>query len=272
MPPWDFRCERVLSISASGHKFGQSCCGTGWVLWRERDRLSEYVAVEVPYMGGGTAFSHTLNFSRPASGVYVQYYNFLRLGLVGYGQLCANMMSNAAFIRRGLAAMTHHGQARFVILDDGDHGCLPVVAARLNPALGLVYDDTDLQHALNESRWYVGAYHMSFKDPSTDELKPLFCDQPTSGSMFRIVVKANLTKILAINLLEAFKESLSFLDEHALNYKPTIEKKKVVVAGVLPDRLTNRRSERNSTGSDEIEGVSPGRTEHSHRIGHGVAC
>eukprot|EP00955_Chlamydomonas_euryale_P065189 359171-Chlamydomonas_euryale.AAC.4 len=28
---WDFRAPNVLSISASGHKFGESVCGTGWV-------------------------------------------------------------------------------------------------------------------------------------------------------------------------------------------------------------------------------------------------
>ena len=28
LPPWDFRLDNVLSISSSGHKYGESCCGT----------------------------------------------------------------------------------------------------------------------------------------------------------------------------------------------------------------------------------------------------
>ena len=32
---WDFRLERVVSIQASGHKFGLVYPGVGWVLWRE---------------------------------------------------------------------------------------------------------------------------------------------------------------------------------------------------------------------------------------------
>ena len=83
---WEFRLENVLSISASGHKFGESCCGTGWVVWRQRKDLSEHVAISVSYLGG-KADPYTLNFSRPATGVFVQYYKFLRLGLEGYKSL-----------------------------------------------------------------------------------------------------------------------------------------------------------------------------------------
>jgi glutamate decarboxylase len=75
----DFRVPEVLSISASGHKFGQSCCGTGWIVWRRRRGLAEHVAVSVSYLGG-VSDSYTLNFSRPAAGVYCQMYKFLRLG------------------------------------------------------------------------------------------------------------------------------------------------------------------------------------------------
>lgn len=80
------RCAQVVSINASGHKFGQSCCGTGWVVWREREGLAEFVSTTVTYLGG-KADSYTLNFSRPASGIYVQFYKFLRLGVAGYTQV-----------------------------------------------------------------------------------------------------------------------------------------------------------------------------------------
>jgi glutamate decarboxylase len=66
VPPFDFRLESVLSMSASGHKFGESVCGTGWVVFRQRKDLAEHIAVSVSYLGG-CCDSMTLNFSRPAS-------------------------------------------------------------------------------------------------------------------------------------------------------------------------------------------------------------
>lgn len=76
MPAFDFRLPNVLSISASGHKFGESICGTGWVVFRQREDLTEHIAISVAYLGG-KCDSITLNFSRPASGSYVQMYKFV---------------------------------------------------------------------------------------------------------------------------------------------------------------------------------------------------
>lgn len=211
LPAWDFRLPNVLSISASGHKYGASVCGTGWVVWRKRKDLSEHVAISVTYLGG-KAESYTLNFSRPASGVYVQYYKFLRYGIAGYQQVCSNMMTNAQYIREGLGRMEFEGKPRFVFLDDGSEGCLPVVTAMLNPECGLSYDDIDLQHILSQHHWYVSGYKMGLNDPITEEYCPIFSDADKDKTMFRIVVKNNLTRDMAINLLDAFCESFKLMD------------------------------------------------------------
>jgi glutamate decarboxylase len=76
MPAWDFRLKNVLSISASGHKFGESVCGTGWIVFRQREDLTEHIAISASYLGGHSD-SITLNFSRPASGCYVQLYKLI---------------------------------------------------------------------------------------------------------------------------------------------------------------------------------------------------
>lgn len=150
LPPFDFRLPNVLSMSASGHKFGLSVCGTGWVVFRQRADLAEHISISVSYLGG-QCDSMTLNFSRPASGPYVQLYKFLRLGRPGYRSVMENEMAVAAFIRAELVKMMHpSGKPRFQILDGGDEKCLPVVGARLNPDCGMNYDDIDLQHALAE--------------------------------------------------------------------------------------------------------------------------
>lgn len=211
VPPWDFRLKNVLSISCSGHKYGESCCGTGWVVWRDRKGLSEHVAVSVTYLGG-KADSYTLNFSRPASGVYVQCYKLLRYGMSGYRQVCENMMENARFLREGLESMTYGGKHRFVVLDDGEERCLPVVTAMLNPECEFTYDDIDLQHVLSQHHWYVSGYKMGYNHPLTEQNTPLFHDEDADQTMFRIVVKNNLTRDLAEHLLESFQAAFEFLD------------------------------------------------------------
>lgn len=214
VPPWDFRVGNVLSISSSGHKYGESICGTGWIVWRQRHDLSEHVAISVNYLGG-KAESCTLNFSRPAAGVYAQYYKLLHYGASGYRRCCEYMMENARYLRDGLRAMTRAGTPRFRLLDHGDRGCLPVVTARLNPDCRAGYGDIDLQHVLSQHHWYVGSYRMQFDHPLTHERLPLFRDEDPDSSMFRIVVKSNLTRGMAEHLLESIRETLEFLDSVA---------------------------------------------------------
>eukprot|EP01065_Artemidia_motanka_P032396 TRINITY_DN39411_c0_g1_i1.p1 TRINITY_DN39411_c0_g1~~TRINITY_DN39411_c0_g1_i1.p1 ORF type:complete len:567 (+),score=195.13 TRINITY_DN39411_c0_g1_i1:256-1701(+) len=234
--PWDFRLKNVLSISASGHKFGNSCCGTGWIVWRERDCLSEHVAVNVCYLGG-SADSYTMNFSRPAQGIYVQYYKFLRLGLDGYRRLCVNQMAVADFIRRQLSDMTVGPQevSRFLILDDTRKGkpCLPVVTAMLNPAAGLPYDDIDLQHIIYHEHWYVSGYRMQMHHPLTGHTQALFSDQSPEQTMFRIVVKSNLTLAMADHLMRAINAAIRYLDIHGEGYKQNQGLHKRKKSGVL---------------------------------------
>jgi len=212
LPAWDFRLKNVMSISASGHKFGESVCGTGWVVWRQRENLSEHVAISVSYLGG-KADSYTLNFSRPASGVYVQLYKFLRLGQEGYRGLESNMMACASMIREHLRDMkTKDGIARFRILDAAPNPCLPVMTAMLNPDANLPYDDIDLQHLMAERHWYVSGYRMAYHHPNTGMEEPLFLEFPADQAMFRVVVKSNLTPDLAQHLINAFDETVEELD------------------------------------------------------------
>ena len=220
-PPWDFRLKNVLSISASGHKFGLSCIGTGWVVWRSREGLSEHVATSVSYLGG-KADSYTLNFSRPASGVSVQFYKFLRLGREGYSRLVDNTMFVAEFIRNGLRNFRDAKTKLpvFRILDfGGGECCLPVVAAQLNTAIGYPFTDVDMQHVLAERHWYVGSYRMSFTHPLDEVEMSLFEDEAYNSTMFRVVVKVNLTMDLAKDLLSAFGEALNFLGQHSAGYR-----------------------------------------------------
>ena len=117
-PPFDFRLPNVLTMSASGHKFGESICGTGWIVFRQREDLAEHIAVTVTYLGGSSD-SLTLNFSRPASGPYVQFYKLMRLGREGYMQKVENQMSVTKYLRDFLKSLVHEpsGKKRWVRLE-----------------------------------------------------------------------------------------------------------------------------------------------------------
>ena len=44
---WDFRLPRVVSINASGHKYGGVLPGVGWCLWRHDDQLPQELRFNV---------------------------------------------------------------------------------------------------------------------------------------------------------------------------------------------------------------------------------
>lgn len=234
MPPFDFRLSNVLSISASGHKFGESCCGTGWLVFRHRHDLAEHIAVSVSYLGGKSD-SMTLNFSRPATAVYVQLFKFLRLGQEGYKQKVAQQMAVAKYLRDALKEAKHNDKPRFEILDCGDEHCLPVVAARLNPKLGLRYNDIDLQHALSEHHWYVSGYSLNFEDPTMDGSEGTLCvdTRKDKDTMFRVVVKSNLTLYLMQDLVEKLMSILPFMDQLKGEYMSFKKAAKAVLAATM---------------------------------------
>eukprot|EP00522_Entomoneis_paludosa_P011879 CAMPEP_0172439058 /NCGR_PEP_ID=MMETSP1065-20121228/169_1 /TAXON_ID=265537 /ORGANISM="Amphiprora paludosa, Strain CCMP125" /LENGTH=538 /DNA_ID=CAMNT_0013187685 /DNA_START=93 /DNA_END=1709 /DNA_ORIENTATION=- len=211
VPAFDFRLTNVLSMSASGHKFGESCCGTGWLVFRHREQLAEHISVSVTYLGG-VSDSMTLNFSRPATGPYVQAYKFLRLGKSGYRRKVQRQLDVTKTFRNQMREMTVHGKPLFQICDADENPCLPVFAARINPELNVSYDDFSIQHAIGEFHWYVGAYYLSFEDFSKGgKLGPLCSDESVKSSMFRVVFKSNLTHSLAHDLINRMKEVMAHL-------------------------------------------------------------
>ncbi|KAF9438573.1 hypothetical protein BGZ76_006793 [Entomortierella beljakovae] len=98
---WDFRNPRVKSINASGHKYGLSYVGVGWVLWKSEEYLPSDLVFTLKYLGAEEQ-TYTINFSRPACFIIAQYYNFLRLGKSGYRAIMENDLSNARFLSYAL--------------------------------------------------------------------------------------------------------------------------------------------------------------------------
>ncbi|KAH9822540.1 pyridoxal phosphate-dependent transferase [Melampsora americana] len=98
---WDFKIPRVVSINASGHKFGLTYVGCGWVVWRDHAHLPKELVFELHYLGS-VEYSFSLNFSRPAHPIINQYFNFIQLGFEGYRGIALSDLSNARLLSRAL--------------------------------------------------------------------------------------------------------------------------------------------------------------------------
>ena len=82
----NFKLKNVVSINASGHKYGLVYPGIGWVLWRDKSFLPEELIFKVSYLGGEIP-TMAINFSRSASQIIGQYYNFVRYGYKGFHEI-----------------------------------------------------------------------------------------------------------------------------------------------------------------------------------------
>ncbi|KAF7761444.1 hypothetical protein Agabi119p4_9436 [Agaricus bisporus var. burnettii] len=98
---WSFEIPRVVSINASGHKFGLVYVGIGWVLWRDESLLHKDLIFELHYLGS-TEYSFTLNFSKPAAPIIGQMFNFLNLGVDGFKRIAVKDLRNARMLSRAL--------------------------------------------------------------------------------------------------------------------------------------------------------------------------
>ncbi|VAZ72138.1 glutamate decarboxylase [Mycobacterium persicum] len=186
---WDFRLPRVVSINVSGHKYGLTYPGVGFVVWRGPEYLPEDLVFRVNYLGGDMP-TFTLNFSRPGNQVVGQYYNFLRLGREGYTKIMQALSQTARWLGEQLECAEH-----CELISDGS--AIPVVAFRLAGDRG--YTEFDLSHELRTCGWQVPAYTMP--------------DNATDISVLRIVVREGLSADLARALHDDISTAVRTLDK-----------------------------------------------------------
>jgi glutamate decarboxylase len=184
---WDFRLPRVRSINVSGHKYGLVYPGVGWVIWRTEEDLPEELIFHVNYLGGDQP-TFNLNFSRGASQIIAQYYNFLRLGREGYRRIMTGLDANARYLTEQLEAT-----GKVTMLSKSGH--LPVVAFALKDAGGVtVFDVSD---KLRERGWIVPAYTMA---PRAESI-----------AVLRIVVREGFSRDMADMLLADIRRAAGAL-------------------------------------------------------------
>ena len=151
---WDFRLPRVLSINASGHKFGLAPLGVGWVVWRDFAELPDELIFWVNYLGGNMP-TFALNFSRPGGQIVAQYYLLNRLGKIGYAEIWNNLYKSAEMIAKSIKSFDD-----FVIFFDGSSNKgIPAVSWTLKPGI-TNYSLYDLSDRMRMRGWQVAAYSM----------------------------------------------------------------------------------------------------------------
>ena len=189
---WDFRLPRVVSINASGHKYGLVYPGVGWILWRDQVHLPDDLVFHVSYLGGDMV-DFSINFSRPGNQVVAQYYNFLRLGREGYRRIQQACQDVAFYLSGEIAKL-----GPFELITNGSD--IPVFCWKLKEeaAAATRYTLFDMADKLRERGWLVPAYPM----PANRQ----------DLVVQRIVVKEGFSRDMADMLLKDMRRALEWFD------------------------------------------------------------
>ncbi|KLO12024.1 glutamate decarboxylase [Schizopora paradoxa] len=207
---WDFRLPRVVSINTSGHKFGLSYVGVGWVVWRDKAHLPKDLIFELHYLGS-VEYSFSLNFSRPAHPIIAQYFNFIHLGFEGFRAVALSDLKNARLLARALDKSGYYtvlsevhqlvnqpglleNTKKAVGIDEEDvenyAPSLPVVAFRFSDKFKQEHPDLQqkwIQTLLRAKGWIVPNYELA---PGLESIEIL-----------RVVVRENMTEALMDRLV-----------------------------------------------------------------------
>ncbi|KAJ7098141.1 glutamate decarboxylase [Mycena belliarum] len=210
---WDFQLPRVVSINASGHKFGLAYVGVGWVIWRDKQHLPKDLIFELHYLGS-VEYSFSLNFSRPAAPIIAQYFNFVSLGFEGYRNIALDDLKNARLLSRALENSEYYTVLSEIhkfdpgrsisatvkaAVDEEDIESyipgLPVVAFRFSDEFQKKYPEIQqkwIQTLLRAKGWIVPNYELA---PGLETVEIL-----------RVVVRENMSEELIERLVNDLME------------------------------------------------------------------
>lgn len=227
---WDFEIPRVDSINTSGHKFGLTSAGLGWVIWKRSELLPKSLKFSLDYLGG-VEETFGLNFSRPGFPVITQYFNFLTLGREGYTKLYNSCIDNARLLSQFLEETTYFEvlsvihkpikgveKAKIYTRESTDedekkpkqqdyHPGLPVVAFRFTKEIREKYPEIPQQlfaHMLRNKGFIVPNYHL----PPNE----------TEKEILRVVVRDSLS----LNLLDKLLSDCVAIVEKLIDASGTV--------------------------------------------------
>jgi glutamate decarboxylase len=193
---WDFRLPRVKSINTSGHKYGLSPLGVGWIVWREVADLAEELIFYVDYLGGNMP-TFALNFSRPGGGVIAQYYNFMRLGRRGYTRIQKSCADTAGYLAHELSQIDC-----IEMMYDGQGG-LPAVCYKLKDGKH-GFTLYDLSERVRMTGWQIASYPLPAARNET--------------VVQRILVRHGVTRDMACLLVADLKRAIAHLQANPVRH------------------------------------------------------
>lgn len=193
---WDFRLKNVVSINASGHKYGLVYPGVGWVLWRDEVCLPEELIFKVSYLGGELP-TMAINFSHSAAQLIGQYYNFVRFGFAGYQAIHNRTHEVAVYLAKEIEKT-----GRFNLLNNGEQ--LPIICYQLKVDPNRKWTLYDLADRLLMKGWQVPAYPL-----------PQNLEQEV---IQRLVIRADFGMEMAHNYVQDLQDAIAALDQSHLVY------------------------------------------------------
>lgn len=195
---WDFRLEQVKSINVSGHKFGFTYPGVGWIFWKNKDDIPADLFAETNVLGF-VERTFSFNFSRGAAMIIAQYYNLIRLGKQGYKNILFSMRENARYLASGL-----QNTGKFDIINDAEK--TPCVVVRLKDSSR--YNVSDLSSMLAQRTWTVPAFSLP---PSAEHVHVMrmVCKHTFSRNMADLLLKDFLWAIARLESKEKSKSCIS---------------------------------------------------------------
>lgn len=196
---WDFRIPRVKSISASGHKFGLSPLGCGWIIWADKKYLPDELIFNVNYLGGNMP-TFAINFSRPGGQIVCQYYNLLRLGKEGYKKVQTGCYKTGQFLAKGIEELGIFD----IIYDSNPKKGIPAVTWKLKAEATyegqkVEFDLYQLSNILRERGWLIPAYSL-----------PLNCNETV---VQRVLIRHGCSYDLMALLLNDIKNAIHKLQK-----------------------------------------------------------
>lgn len=224
MSRWGFNHPRVMSINTSGHKFGLTTPGLGWVLWKDESLLASELKFKLKYLGG-VEETFGLNFSRPGFQVIHQYYNLVSLGHEGYRERFSKSLFVArAFCHELLASARMPGMFEVVscvhqriadgklpdaVADYWQHPELftpgvPLAAFKLSRAFHEKYPEIPqsmLSAMLRNRGWIIPNYPLPKSTDDSDQHEVL-------RVVFRTEMKLDLAQLLLLDIERAVTKLL----------------------------------------------------------------
>ncbi len=189
---WDFSLNNVISINTSGHKYGLTYPGVGWILFKNENFVEHDLLFDVSYLGGKVS-TMGVNFSHSASHIIAQYYNFIRFGFDGYYKIHKSTQNVAKYLAKQLTTTNH-----FEFINDGQE--LPVLCFKQKT--GFTWNLYALSDELLKYGWQVPSYELS--------------SSLTNTTVARIVVRADFTYDLADSLMSDIITSINKLEEQKI--------------------------------------------------------